>query len=58
MPRPPAEANRNKDFKGLVTNVAPHDRPLGAAVQQVNLIQIRRGQMRTRGGLRNIRWEN
>ena len=58
MPRPPNEAQRNKDFKGLVTNVAPHDRPLGASVKQINLTQIRRGQMRSRAGLRNIRWEN
>ena len=54
----PRDMNINRDFKGLVTNMAPHDRPPGAAQVQTNLQQIVKGRMCTRPGLRSIRWEN
>lgn len=54
----PRDRQINKDFKGLVTNMGPTDRPPGAAVKQVNLTLSTRGTLKTRGGLRPAKWEN
>ena len=48
----------NRDFKGMASNLANHDKPPGVSQVQINLTQIKRGQTQTRGGLRPVKWEN
>ena len=48
----------NRDFKGMASNIASHDKPPGVSQVQINLTQIVRGQTQTRAGLRTVTWEN
>jgi hypothetical protein len=48
---------RMRDFLGQVSNMDPHDLPPGAAQQQVNVTCVKQGQMKVRGGLREVTFE-
>lgn len=43
-----------RDFRGLVTNVDPQDRPPGSTVSQENITCITPGELRVRKGMRNV----
>ena len=47
-----------RDFRGIMSNVDPHDLPPGAAVSQVNLVVIKVGEMRVRGGYRVVTFDS
>lgn len=41
-------------WAGLVTNASPYALPLGAAVEQTNLVSSTPGQLASRGGMRQV----
>jgi hypothetical protein len=45
-----------KDFPGLMGYPDPLDLPAGAAISQTNLISIRPGEIRARGGYKIVRF--
>lgn len=46
------------DFRGLMTNADPHDLPPGAAIKQVNATSFRDGELRCRGGCKELSFED
>jgi hypothetical protein len=57
MDRPKASVDI-RDWLGLVTNMASEDIPAGAAEVQVNVTGVRAGELRTRGGLRQLTFDS
>ena len=47
-----------RDFQGMASNFDPHDVQPGAAVLQVNVMTLRRGELMTRRGLKELVFED
>jgi hypothetical protein len=54
----PREALMIRDFQGVITNMSSEDLPEGAAEVQVNVTGVRAGELRTRGGLKEITFDS
>lgn len=46
-----------KVWRGLMSNVDPHDLPPGATVEQVNITNIRPGMLTVREGFREVSFD-
>lgn len=57
-PKRPDDRVVVRDFPGIDTSADPHDIEAGAATRQTNLVATRPGELRLRGGLRIVRFED
>lgn len=57
MPRQPENMTQVSDFNGIVLNADPLDIPEGAASDQVNAVSIVPGELRVRGGVKVVQFE-
>ena len=57
-PKVPKSSIDMSDFPGMLRNQDPQDLPPGGAEVQLNLACIERGQMRSRGGMRQVTFED
>jgi hypothetical protein len=46
-----------RDFPGLVLQSDPHDTPVGAALEQVNVTSSAQARLRVRFGYREVKFE-
>ena len=58
MPQPADRAVTVSDFAGLIANADQIDQPEGAAVDQVNATCVVPGELRVRGGVRIVTFED
>lgn len=58
MPDAPKVSEKRADWQGQVSNADPHDLPLGANVEQVNISNIKAGQLTVRDGFREVEFDN
>jgi hypothetical protein len=54
----PREALMIRDWPGLITNMSSEDLPEGGAEVQVNVTGVRAGELRTRGGLKELTFDS
>jgi hypothetical protein len=57
MKQEPKNRVEMRDFVGLQSNLDRHDIPPGGSTAQVNAQCIRPGELRVRGGLRDVTFE-
>jgi len=57
MKQEPKARLQMRDFPGQQSNLDPLDVEPGGAVEQVNLKCVRTGELRVRGGLRQVTFE-
>lgn len=57
MPKPATPVVVATDFVGMLPNADPRDIPTGAAEDQINLTCIKTGELRVRGGIREVFFE-
>jgi hypothetical protein len=57
MPEPARPASVVADFEGLITNTDPRDLPEGASENQINLVCVEVGELRTRLGIKPVSFE-
>lgn len=57
MPKPATPVVVATDFPGMMVNTDPRDIPSGAAEEQINLTCVKTGEMRVRGGVREVFFE-
>lgn len=55
-PDPEAEV-RMRDFRGMATDIDPHDLDPGVSQDQLNIEHLRPGVLSVRGGMRKINFE-
>lgn len=58
MPREREESVQVADFSGLILNADPLDVPEGAASDQVNATSVVPGELRVRGGIKVVSFED
>ena len=58
MPRPPRTAATANDFPGMFGNFDPRDIPDGAAEEQINLVCIVIGEIRSRLGIIEVEFDD